>query len=205
MALFPVAVPNVPGVPSVSFAGIGDVLSLLVGDALGLLATTILGRQWGLYLGFVPAIVADTVLTFEYNQAFAVADYPIEGGRFEDYDRVQVPFDVRFRFAAAGLKRQALLDSVAAVASTTLLYNGVTPDAVYPSLSLVSWGYQRSSQQGVDLLTVDVDMIQIRVAPAPLITSTQDPSSQDQVNDGVVQAQAPTTAQSAAAAGSTGD
>ncbi|MDE2471777.1 MAG: hypothetical protein KGL35_24405, partial [Bradyrhizobium sp.] len=108
---FSVSVPNVPGVPAVNFSGlVNDVVSLLVGDALSLFAGVI-QAPWGIYLGALPVIPADNVVNFSFEQGYTISDYPIEGGLFQSYDKVQFPFTAGFRFTRGGsfTDRQALL------------------------------------------------------------------------------------------------
>jgi hypothetical protein len=119
-----VNVPRVPGVPSVLFAPVSGLLPLLTSDAASLFAGSSLDRQWGIFLGGAPVIVADTVIGFDYRQQWALSDYPVERGGFETYDKVATPFDGRLRFAAGGsaANRAALLASLEAIAGDLNLY-----------------------------------------------------------------------------------
>jgi hypothetical protein len=194
---FSINVPNVPGLPPVIFApGAGQIISLLTADALSLFAGLI-GAPWGIYLGPIPVIIADNVVAFGFKQVYQISDFPVEGGQFQSYNKVYQPFQARFRFTAGGslVNRQALLDSVAAFIGDTNIYNVVTADAVYQGVNLTSYSYDQSATNGVGLLSVDVVAEQVKIAPSALLSNVLDPSSASQVNDGTVQATAPSLAQ----------
>jgi hypothetical protein len=121
-------VPNVPGVPNLASYAQG-VVTLLVADAVAFLG----GQetpQWGLFLNGAPAVVAESVTSFDYKQDWNISTYPVEAGAFASYDKVQVPFDVRLRYATGSDEsaRQTLLNSIARIAGTLNLYDAVMPD-----------------------------------------------------------------------------
>jgi hypothetical protein len=187
---FTVNVPNVAGVPSVLFGALGgNLVSLLAGDALALFAGAIGISPWGIYYGGIPVVLADNVAAFSYKRGATIADYPIEGGAFVSYDKVQTPFDARFTFTAGGsqIKRQAFLAGLEALVGDTNTYNVVTPDAVYAGVNIVNVDYQRTAVNGVGLVTASVWALQVRSAPLALLTNVIDPSSAGQVNGGPVQ------------------
>jgi hypothetical protein len=71
-------------------------------------------QQWGIFQNGVPIVTADTVSSFEYKQEWALSDFPVEQGGFASYDKVHIPYDVRFRFVSGGSEanRAALLSSI---------------------------------------------------------------------------------------------
>lgn len=183
-------VPNLPGVPLLaSFASsvIGD---LLTSDGVGIY-NDVSPAQWGIFLDGSPVVVADTVATFDYKREFAIADYPIEQGAFATYDKVQIPFDVRFRFTSGGSEanRAALINSAEAVAEdNTNLYTAVTPEQTYPSVTVSHISYNRNHVVG--LVSVDLWCLNINVSsPSAMFQNTQSPSGASQVPDGTVQPQ----------------
>jgi hypothetical protein len=193
---FLVSVPNVAGVPPVNFAPdfTSVATTLLTADTFDIFG--LFGTQWGIYLDGVPVIVADTVIAFDYRQDWTIADYPLEEGSFESYDKVATPFDTRFQFIAGGgaANRQALLDSIAAIAGDLNIYDVVTPDSIYPSVNVKHYDYRRTTTRGLGLITVDVWCTEIRVATASF-GSTASPTSAPNVDGGQVQPTAPTSTQ----------
>lgn len=162
----------------------------MVADALGALSA--LGSApWGIYQGGAPVVVADTVLDLSYNKAYAISDYPIEGGGFASYNKVETPYEGRVRFASGGSPdvRAALIASVEGVVGDLNLYDVVTPDQVYVNANVVREEYRRTSTEGgASLLTMDVSVQEVRIlSGAATGQSTADPASEDQQNGGTVQ------------------
>lgn len=221
------AIPNVPGVPALASGLAIQTLTLLGADAPGLLAS--LGvPQWGLFLNGEPVITAESVTAFGFRKSFSVPSYPIEDGSFENFNKVQRPFDGRLSFSTGGsvADKQALVDSVDAAVSSLQMFDIVTPEVIYPSVSAIEYAYDRRAVRGLGLLTIDVLCKEIRITAqtafstststtpsdssasppqvtrgadlAPPIVSPQDPGAAPQTNDGTVQPVTPTTAQSSA-------
>jgi hypothetical protein len=200
MALPPANVPDVPGVPALNFAAGAEFgIELLTGDTASYFSSQF-GPQWGLFLDGEPAIVADSVISFEYRQEWSISDYAVEEGGFQSYNKVTLPFDCRFRFSAGGSEsdRQALLDSVAAIAGTTTVYDAVTPEETYSSVCVSHYDYKRTATNGVGLIQVDVWAIQINQSGVGTTSSTAAPGAASQTNNGTVQTTTPTPAQTAA-------
>lgn len=188
--------PTFPNVPFV--AGVPPLLRDPLGSIPGIIAQTrdlvnfitgFLGPPWGLFLNGSRAIDADSVLSFDYGQSWNVANYPLERGAFESYDKVQTPFSVKMRFASGGSEfdRQALLVSVEQAANSLNLYDAVTPERVYRSVNVNHYDYKRYSNNGVGLLVVDVWCIQVRVDAQTAFTSTKSPSASATSQGGTVQ------------------
>jgi len=195
----PVAVPNVPGVPPVIFADIDLTITLLTEDAFGIF-TGSPSAPWGIYLGGIPVVVADNVVAFNYKKQYAIADYPVERGSFESYDKVEIPYEAGFRFTAGGsdANRQAMLASIRAIQGDLNLYDIVTPEAVYLRANVQRHDYSQTAQNGVGLLQVDVFVQEVRELSGAPLTSTQNPTDAAQVNGGPVQATEATPTQIAA-------
>ena len=157
-----VAVPNVPGVPSVIFAANSPVTPTPL--TIDLIVDPFYANpQWGLYQNGSAVITAETVTAVDYRKEYTVSDYPVEEGGFESFDKVELPGDFRLRFAS-GLRatRAALLSSLQAVAGTTQVFSGVTPDVVYPSFTISHLDYRRTASAGVNLLQIDVWCLEVR-------------------------------------------
>ena len=187
--------------------------ALVTADAVGLGFAGQQSSQWGLYdSGGNAVIVGDSVLSFDNDSESRVANYPVEGGGFESFNKVAVPYDVGFVFSKSGTvgDRAAFLASLDAAKNSLALLTGVTPEYSYPNLNVVRYTQQRSAQNGVTLLRVTVYCQEIRQAP-PIsfsntqnfngvggtntpqtsLNNTQNPESADAVNGGTVQAVAP--------------
>lgn len=182
--------PGAPILPPSAGVVFDDAISLLTGDEASLFAGSP-APQWGIFQDGASVVTAESVLTVEYRQSWTIADYPIEEGAFESYDKVLSPFEARVRFATGGSlsDRQNLLNSIAAIAGDTNLYDLVTPEETYPNVNISHYDYRRSALNGVGLLQVDVWCAQIISNVPSTANNTQSPSAASQVNDGSVQPQ----------------
>ena len=187
---FLVNVPNVPGIPAVNFAvgAIASAVQQLTGDLIGDIAPVT--AIWGIYQGGSPVVVADSVVGFSYKQEWSISDFPVEKGSFESYDKVQLPFDVRVQFTAGGSNatRAALLNSLAAIAGTTQIFDVVTPEVVYQSVTITHYDYSRTARNGVGLLKVDVWLLQVNQNTTTAFSAST-PDGQDPAPGGSPQPQ----------------
>lgn len=155
-----------PGLPSLSAANaeLFTAIALITED--GDLSASQYSSQWGIFLDGSPVVVADNVLSMEFKQDFKISNYPVEQGGFASYNKVQLPFEVRFRFSTGGSSadRAAMLNSIAAVMGDTNLYDVVTPDATYINVNFVHQDYRRTAETGNGLLSVDVWCEEVRSA-----------------------------------------
>jgi hypothetical protein len=186
-----------PGVPNL----LGDVAGLFQDFGEILYADSYIGYgagappQWGLFLGGSPVVVADTITEMGYKQDWAIADYPVERGGFESYDKVNIPFRAVFQFVSGGsdAKRQALLDSIAAIGDTLTLYDVLTPEAVYVGVNVEHYDYRRASSNGLGLMIVNVGVLEIREEGKTDFKNAKPPSAYAPEQRGNVQSPEATT------------
>lgn len=182
-------VPLAPGVPPVlRDAPTAPVAQPLTSDNTAALAAY--GVQWGIFdaTGGL-AVEPDNVVAFESNREFRIADYPIEDGQFESYNKVQVPYDLRVIMSKGGndLDRSEFLAALDALVHSTSLYSVVTPESSYTSVNAVRYDFRRSAEAGATLLTVEVQCRQVRTTARIAFTSSKTASGSAVVNDGPVQ------------------
>lgn len=205
-----VSVPNLDGVPPVLFApGFAAGLALVQGDAPGALAafSGAAGRQWGLFRNGRMVIQADGVAAFDHKREWLISDYPVERGAFESYDKVVIPYDVRFVFMAGGSdeNKNTLLRSVTSIAGDLNVYDGVMPEKVFPNLNVIHYDLSRTAQRGVGLLMIALWCQEVRQTTTSAgvsnpsatgsIGQTAAPSGADPVDGGTVQARDATPAE----------
>lgn len=194
-----------PGVPNL----LGDVAGLFAAPVGLLLQDTFIGYgagappQWGIFLGGSPVVTADTVTSFAYKQDWAIADYPVERGGFESYDKVNTPYTAQIQFVSGGseARRQALLDSIAAIGDTLTLYDVMTPEAIYVGVNVAAYAYRRTSNNGLGLMIVDVTVLEIREEGVTDYKNTKSPSGYAASPLGNVQSPAVTEAVALAGVG----
>src|SRR5689334_14305778 len=123
MAVFP----NFPGIPPLINILFPPAPTLLTADGVD---TGQFSKRWGVFKNGQPVVSFDSFIGIDYRQGWTIADFPLEQGAFESYDKVALPFDVRVKFAAGGTlqNREQCLQSVQAIAKTLELYDVVTPE-----------------------------------------------------------------------------
>jgi len=175
---------------------------LLTADAIGGLLGLLGGPSpWGIYLNGEVVVIADAVTAVEYKKDSHISDYPIEGGKFETYNKTAQPFDVRVTFVAGGsdANRALFLSSIEDIVDDYNLYSVITPEATYQNCNVVHHDYRRTTQNGRGIIAVTVWLKQVRISTSSTGSTTAQPSGASAVNGGSVQTSTPSSAQSAAA------
>lgn len=191
-------VPDVPGVPPLFRSALAPVITLLTGDTVVGFGSN-LAPVWGIYKNGQPVVRADTAASFMFKREWAVADYQIEQGGFESYDKVDLPFDARIQLVAGGSieNREAFLKSINLIAGNLELYDVVTPEEVYTSVNIQHYDFRRTSRNGVGLIVVDVWLLEIRIIGSSG-QNVKSASGASQTNDGNVSPTTPTDQQQSA-------
>lgn len=188
-----VNVPDVPGVPAVNFNPDFQLPTLLTQDLVTQFSA-VFGPQWGIFLDGELVISAESVVGFEFRNDWTISDYPVEGGVFESYDKVLLPFLAKVRFASGSSPdaRASLLNQVAAVAGSLDIYDVVTPEFTYTGCNISHYDYKRVANQGVGLVVVDVWLSQVIVQNAGTLNASdvQNPASADTQSNGLQNATA---------------
>jgi len=146
--------------------------------------------QWGIFLNNKPVITPDSVLSFDFKQEYRIADYPMEQGAFQSYNKVATPYDARVSMSRGGTvaDRQKFLLDAERITRSRDLYDVVTPEITYHSANIARFDYRRTTTNGVTLLTVDFWLLEIRETVQSVFFNTKQPSSQAVQNNGTVQA-----------------
>lgn len=196
-----------PALPSISNLGIPPLLNkidnVIAGSQLLTADLTLLfgfGNAippiWGIYLNNNPVIVPDSVLSLDYKKEYNLADYPMENGAFQTYNKVATPYDVKITMTKGGTiaDRETFLQKAEDIVASLDLYDVVTPEHKYLNANIARYDYRRTSTNGVTLLTVDFWLSEIRVTVPSIFTNTTQPSSQATSTTGNVQPSANQTA-----------
>lgn len=191
MTTFP-SVPDVAGVPPLARDPLAApfIVILLAADAVLLFSIARPKFEWGLFQqGGLPLITADSVVTMGYKQDWSISNYPVEGGAFETYDKVQLPFEIRLQFSKGGssLAKATFLESLSEIAGNTQLYDVYTADRVYNNVTIMRYNYDREALKGVGLLVVDVYVIQVSVTATQQFSNTVNPASASPSSTGISQ------------------
>lgn len=186
-------VPVFPGVPPVLRApgATDNGTTRLTGDKS--LAESANAR-WGIFTtGGLLVLNADNVANFEYGGERRASDFPLEGGQFESYNKVAVPFDVRITLSKGGTlaDRQAFLDTADGILDDLKLYNIVTPERVYKNVNCNGLRMSRTAVNGATMLTAEFMFVEIRQSATATVSNSRAPSGADAVSAGSPQTQPP--------------
>lgn len=203
--LFPL-VPLTAGVPSVNRDAANSNLPTVdpvTGDSPAVVQASSQTSQWGIFTSEGANVLnPDSVFALDdFMHEFRLSTFPIEQGSFGTYNKVATPFEGRFVFNKSGPlnDRTAFLQTLEKVVADTNLYVLATPELSYPNINIPRYRLRRRSDQGFQLISVEVSVQEIRVAAAPAFSNTQDPTAGAAVTTGAVQPTTPTTAQVAQA------
>lgn len=150
--------------------------------------------------GISPAVLS--TFGFDFTKEMRVSDFPVEGGSFASYNKVEMPANPVVTLALAGTEseRTTFLNSIDTVCKSTQLCTVITPEVVYDNYTIDRYRYQRRAVRGATLLMVEVSLKEIRdviasftTAVANPITNPQSPSATSPVNSGMTQPTPPPT------------
>src|ERR1039458_7014020 len=118
------SIPGLPALPA-AIAGLFSEVALMTSD--GVSSSSSSESQWGIFLNGAAVVIADNVISVDFRQDFTISNYPIEGGAFASYNKVQHPFEVKIGFSTGGgnADRASMFNSIAAIISDTNLYDVV--------------------------------------------------------------------------------
>lgn len=187
-------VPKLPGVPRLPRSPkFPPAVQALLGLAEGLLWKMITAKPaWGIFdLSGNLILHADSVLSFDFRNESRIAGFPIQDGAFAAYNKVASPFETSVRLTKGGkeIDRTGFLNAIERLAGSLDLVSVVTPEKTYINVNIVRYDYRRESNNGANLLIVDVMLTEIRQVAAQYSTvkAAQQPSGAPPVNAGKVQ------------------
>ena len=191
-SLYPL-VPNVTGVPALlrSAATLVDTATLGylgVGDALN----EIIGAdpvKWGVFDSSGQKIAAyDSMIETAYQNDSRISDYPVEGGAFGTYNKVDGPFQVSVTLICGGddATRADFQTAIEAARKSLDLYTVLTPDRTYYDINITGLSLTRTLREGANLVIAQLTGREVRSVAqaaysAPKDISAYDPNEQGQI------------------------
>ena len=203
--------PNFPGVPALSQTSLNSLskISAAIGGAslFSSFSSNKVNPTWGIYIGRGNTPVSfDSFLSIDFKNEMDVANYPIEQGGFNSYNKVKVPYECVVKatagsgYADAGRDvewRSSFLTLVDLILVSTIMCTIVTPEATYTNANLESYNYKRELRNGASILLVEMHFVEIMPAATTVVTNTPTtvapdptatvPSAQSTVNLGMIQ------------------
>ena len=89
---------------------------------------------------------------------------PVENGGFVMYNKLTTPLEVNCILIKRGFPQdlQAYVDALLEYGDSTDLLSIVTPDKEYQSMNLTKVAFDRSAENGVDIIIADCSFIEVR-------------------------------------------
>ena len=179
----------------------------MVSDSVSVLSANSTSPQWGIFDQNGEALIAaESVIDFDFAKEFRILDYPVEGGSFKSYNKVERPGDIRMKFAcgsgdptSALSNRTEFLASIGAALTSLSLYSVVTPEATYPNYNVVHYDYRREAKNGVTLIVADIWLNEVRLPPAAQFVTVN--GQQQSTTSAQVPTSTPTSANGSSSSG----
>lgn len=141
------------------------------------------GAVWGIFEtgSTTRAIDLSSVVEVDISADSRVSDYPIQTGSFVSYNKVANPNFITLRVTKDGSEtsRQELLQWLEDNKRDTTLFDILTPESRYASMTLVSYRLSRSARAGAAMITADTLWQEVRQIAAQYST-TRIEDDQDQ-------------------------
>lgn len=206
-------VPNVAGVPALVRS---PTLPAPVSAVLGVLQGTLwrslyVSNRWGIFLKGKNILEIDSAnstfgrifntlaagpqvstTSVTYSKEFRVSDFPLEGGKFASYNKVELPAQpiVMLSMSGTETERAAFLDKIDKLAKSLDAVDVVVPERNYISHVIESYNYTRSAAKGAYMLNVELRLREVRSVTATFVQSTSNaksPNAKPAVANGKVQ------------------
>lgn len=215
-------VPKVPGVPSLPrSAKFPAAARMVLGLTQGLLWRLFqVDTRWGIFdskgkalgdpakfTGFVGSLLDSAGLgstlstgSVDYSKETRVSDFPIEGGAFASYNKVETPASPQVVLCMQGSEknRRTFLEAIDKACKSTDLYSVVTPEVTYINYTVERYNYARHNSKGATLLIVEITLKEVRQVSALYTQSNKgqvdapkESGATPQADNGKVQAQTP--------------
>jgi hypothetical protein len=106
----------------------------------------------------------------EYTKEMNVSEFPIEGGGFESYNKVEKSANSRVTIIVSGSEtdRTKALNLVDAATKSMTGYSIVTPEITYKNYSIIGYNYSRSGGSGATMLKIELTLKEERSVTAEL-------------------------------------
>lgn len=206
-------VPNLPGVPALAReVGANFPLPVLaVADNIGL---NFLKPAWGIYDQNNNLVLqASSFVKMELAADSDVPTYPMEGGAFQSYNKVNLPYTVKVTVALSGeasiantassvatgtvsgflngitgtTSRANFINAAATAQASTALYSIVTPEVTYTDQTIVHREFRRTAEQGATLLQIDLWFSLINLTATSTVSNSAATNGAAAQSNGTVQ------------------
>lgn len=188
-------VAQLPGVPQLIRANEAiNTVKLAVGAIQKFLGSPSKQLIWGVFDQDGNAVIQpDSYQGFENQNRWRIAQFPIQDGDFQSYNKVIIPRSITLKLTQGGSlqQRSTLLAALQAIGGDTNLYNIIVPEGTYLNFNCEGYTIRRMGREGAYFFAdLDVHFINIKQAKSVYSSTTsntanaQNPAALPTVNLG---------------------
>lgn len=123
----------------------------------------------------------DSFIGYSYINESRLSQYPQEAGAFQQYNKVDTPFDVRVTMTKGGNVSDvasflAIAESLPK-ATDLNLYDVITPERTYSSVNIARISHDHKPGHGANMVTIELYLTEIRVTASAQYANTTSPTS----------------------------
>lgn len=179
-----IGLPSLPKLPS----GKGIINNLLAIGQGQLWQLLTLQPIWGIYEAGSSsslAVEVDSVQQVSLKEESDVPDYRLQTGSFASYNKVPNPKEITVTITKGGsdTERQAFVTWLQTNVKQATTFDILTPDAVFQKVTLQDYTYDRTADNGMELIIAECQFLEIREAPEQYYDAQQGVASTQNTGD----------------------
>lgn len=128
-----------------------------------------LAPKWGVYIDNALAVEVDSVLSVEHRSSSRISTYRLMTGSFASFNKVSDPTTHRITMAVGGdqTRRETFLGWLEEQKENPTVFDVVTPEKTFKSVSLEDFRIQRSAENGtVSRIIAECSLVEVREVAA---------------------------------------
>lgn len=170
-------VAQLPGVPQLVRANQAiNTVQLAVGAVQKFLGSPSKQLVWGVFDQDGNAVIKpDSYYGFENQNRWKVAQFPIQDGDFQSYNKVIIPRSITLKITQGGSlqQRSTLLSALQSIGGDTNLYNIIVPEGTYLNFNCEGYTIRRMGREGAYYFAdLDVNFTNIKQATSVYSSTT---------------------------------
>ena len=135
----------------------------------------------------------------DYSKEMRVSSFPVEGGKFASYNKVELPGEpiVTLLLGGSVSDRTGFINAIDSACKSLNPYSVATPEVTYTNHTIKGYRYSREALRGANMFAVELRLEEIRTVSAVYsqsqVNAPKTASAIPQADSGKVQATAPQT------------
>lgn len=179
-----IGLPSLPKLPT----GTGFVNSILGRGQSALWQLLTLEPVWGIYeagSSTTLAVEVDSVMEVSVSEEADVPHYRLQTNSYATYNKIAQPMEIPLRIAKGGSdeERSAFIAWLQTAARNPTVYDILTREAVFRNVTLEKYSYERTAENGEDLVIAECQFVEVREAPEQYYNAEQGQANTQNAGD----------------------